>query len=107
MRDELTRYNQLLESRTIDIPDLTANRIPSISGGRDIIIDPSNKFVRRIFNNGSWLDGGRFYGSWWQRIPKKWRERIRIDMSPVVEIDYSGLHIVILYALRGIDYWDP
>ena len=31
----------------------------------------SNKFVRRIFNNGTFEEGGRFYGGWWQRI--RWK----------------------------------
>ena len=50
-------------------------------------------------------EGGRYYGGWWQQIPKEWRQEIRIGNTPTVEIDYSGLHIVILYALEGIDYW--
>jgi hypothetical protein len=51
---------------------------------------------------GRW---GRYYGGWWQSIPREWREYIRIDGSPVVEIDYSGLHIILLYGLEQIDYW--
>jgi hypothetical protein len=61
---------------------------------------------RRIFSGGSWKSGGRFYGGWWQRLPGKWRQRIRIiDDEPIVELDYSGLHIIMLYAIEGIDYW--
>ena len=33
-----------------------------------------------------------------------WGE-IRIDGKPVIEYDYSGMHIVLLYALKGINYW--
>jgi hypothetical protein len=65
----------------------------------------SRKFVRRIFNNATWDDGGRFYGGWWQRLPKEWRNKITIFGLPTHEIDYSGLHIVIMYAMEGIDYW--
>lgn len=65
----------------------------------------NHKFVRRVFNNGTWDDGGRYYGGFWQTLPKEWRKRIRIGGSMVAEIDYSGLHIVLLYALAGIDYW--
>nr|WP_319396329.1 hypothetical protein [uncultured Desulfobacter sp.] len=62
-------------------------------------------FTRRIFNNGSWSQGGRFYGGWWQRLPKEMRKQILIEGKSVIEIDFSGLHIVLLYALEGIDYW--
>jgi hypothetical protein len=105
MRRDLTAYNNLLRTTFIDIPFYPATGIPTKSGTRHIFIDRTNKFVRRIFNNGSWDAGGRFYGGWWQRIPKEWREKIKINGLPVVEIDYSGLHIVILYATEGIDYW--
>ena len=33
-------------------------------------IDVTQKRLRRIFNNGSFQQGGRFYGGWWQNIPK-------------------------------------
>ena len=33
-----------------------------------------------------------------------WR-KIYIMGMPTVEIDYSGLHIVFLYALENLDYW--
>ena len=61
--------------------------------------------MRRVFNNAKWEEGGRFYGGWWQTLPKKWRKRITILGFPTHEIDYSGLHIAILYAREGIDYW--
>lgn len=48
--------------------------------------------LRRIFNRGSFLFGGRFYGAAWQQMPKVWRNRILIDGEPVVELDYGSLH---------------
>src|SRR5690606_27759980 len=65
---------------------------------------------KRIFSNGTWDSGGRFYGGWWQQIPNSkaggaWRRKIYINGNPTVEVDYSGLHIVLLYALKRIDYW--
>lgn len=110
MREDLTAYNNLLHYSFIDIPDAPGQRIPRKAGrGEDgpryIRIGDEYKFVRRIFNNGSWLQGGRYAGGWWQCIPKAWRERIRINNLPTSEVDYSNLHIVLLYALAGIDYW--
>ena len=64
------------------------------------------KFVRRIFNNGTFDDGGRFYGGWWQRIDGSYRKDIRMNNVPTVEIDYSSLHVILAYAMVGDDYWD-
>jgi len=105
MRDELYAYNNLLRRTFIDIPHFPERGVFSGKKRRATKIDRSKKFVRRIFIRDSWDTGGRFYGGWWQRLPSKWRERIRINDEPVVELDYSGLHIVMLYALEGIDYW--
>jgi len=45
--------------------------------------------------------GGRFYGGWWQFIPKKYRVHITINYLPTVEVDYSGLHPYMMYHLSG------
>ena len=68
-------------------------------------ITQKDKFVRRIFNNSRWDQGGRFYGGWWQRCPKEYREKIEFDGVGGLEVDFSGMHIVILYAQEGINYW--
>jgi hypothetical protein len=106
MRKELYAYNNLLRRTFIDIRHFPKKGVLSRSGKRRIKFNRNEKFVRRIFNNKSWEDGGRFYGGFWQRLPKDWRVKIALNNSPIVEIDYSGLHIVILYAQQGIDYWE-
>ena len=105
MRNDLYEYNNLIRVNHFDIPNYPIEGAYSKSEQRKIKINHSDKFVRRIFNNKSWYQGGRYYGGWWQQIPKEWRQEIRIGNTPTVEIDYSGLHIVILYAIQGIDYW--
>ena len=107
MRKALTAYNALLDKTVITLPEAPEDGIPTSSGNRNIKIDHHDKFVRRIFNNGSFDEGGRFYGGWWQRIPGDWRVKISMDGAKEgsVEVDYSGLHIVLLYALQGLDYW--
>ena len=57
----------------------------------------------RVFNNGTYENGGRFYGGWWQRIPSEYRNRITINWHPVSEIDYSSMQPAILYAMKGLD----
>ena len=105
MRKNVYAYNNLLRRTFIDIPHIPKKGIPTRSKKRKIRIDLTQKFVARIFNNDSFQEGGRYWGGWWQRLSSKWRKRIRINDRKVVEIDYSGIHIVMLYALKGIDYW--
>ena len=76
MRREITAYNNLLRQTFVDVPFFDRlNR----SRASPVTIDWYDKFVRRIFNNASWEDGGRYYGGWWQRLPKVWRKLIAID----------------------------
>ena len=108
MSKELCAYNNLLRKSFIDIPDFPKDGLKTRNPNRNITVnfeDENHKFVRRVFNDGSLKSGGRYYGGWWQRLSPEWRQQIRIDGKPVVEYDYSGMHIVLLYALRGIDYW--
>ena len=107
MRKELGKYNALINATTIEIPGLDGEVIEGIDGRYGHLVNYPENRIRRIFNNGTWSEGGRYYGGWWQSIPGKIRRQIRIDNSsnPCSEIDYSGLHIIMLYAIEGIDYW--
>jgi len=60
----------------------------------------------RVFNNGSITDGGRFYGGCWQQFNEGERGSLTINGAVVEELDFKGLHIRMLYALRGIDLGD-
>ncbi|PKN67583.1 MAG: hypothetical protein CVU57_02455 [Deltaproteobacteria bacterium HGW-Deltaproteobacteria-15] len=74
-------------------------------------IDFTQTQLHRVFNNFSWSQGGRFYGGWWQRVPREYRDKIRINGQYVVELDYSALHPSILYAWEKLEppkedlYW--
>ena len=116
MRKDLYAYNNLLRRTFIDIAFFPPKGIPvktKKDSGKPKYhrINRADKFVRRIFNNGNWDEGGRFYGGWWQRVPGKrkvgvaWRAGISINGNRTGELDYSGLHIVLLYLLKGVDYW--
>jgi hypothetical protein len=66
-------------------------------------LDFTNKQLHRVFNQSSFDKGGRFYGPWWQSIPKEYRKYIDINHGSTVELDYSGHHVRILYALQGLE----
>jgi hypothetical protein len=106
-RKLLQAYNKLLSQTHIDISDLEKPVIEIGNGKKKmkLQITQKDKLVRRIFNNSRWDQGGRFYGGWWQRCPKEHREKIEFDGIRGLEVDFSGMHIVILYAQEGINYW--
>ncbi len=56
----------------------------------------------RIFNNSSFEQGGRFFDHWSQMIKSGQRRFIKIDGKDTVELDYSCLHITMLYGLEGL-----
>mgnify|MGYP001234392864 FL=1 len=105
LRQDMCAYNNLIRRTFIAIPYFPKKGIQTRNNKRRIRINHSKNFIRRIFNDGSFKRGGRYYGGWWTRLPSSWRKRIRINDHKVVEVDYSGIHIVMLYALKGIDYW--
>ncbi len=108
-RTDLKRINSaFVLSKVVLSESLEANSelADAIDAGR--IPDLTAKKLHRVFNNNSWEQGGRFYGAWWIAAPKRLRQHIQIGdengVMPAVEIDFSGIHIDLLYAKHGIDY---
>ena len=66
-------------------------------------IDLSRRTLSRIFANNSWQEGGRFYGGWWQGVPKEYRPYITIDGKRTVEYDYAQINPHIAYAQVGAE----
>lgn len=108
MRRVLKKYNDLLARTHIDLDYL---QVPVLVLGNKkrfhrLEINQQSKTVRRVFNEGRFDKGGRFYGGWWQRCPSELRPHIVMDGVLTEEVDFSGLHIVLLYARREINYWE-
>ncbi|MDA0319043.1 MAG: hypothetical protein O3A90_07110 [Proteobacteria bacterium] len=65
-------------------------------------VNPQDRYLRRIFNNGSFDQGGRLYGGFWQKMTSEERaEHIRINQDAVVECDYGQMSLLLLYAEAG------
>ena len=100
MRARLRRYNQLLGKSSITLNKATPSQ--------DVIQIPdfSQTFTYRVFNDGKWNRGGRFYGGWWLNIPSEERQHILINREATVEFDFCNQALVLLYAMEGIHYGD-
>lgn len=98
MRSNLRRLNNLLEATDIGLARQTSP-----------LIDFDDKYsgektdLYRIFNEGSFEQGGRFYGGWWQHARRYLRPFITINGEPTVEADFKGLHPAILFAKAKLD----
>ncbi|WP_171170400.1 hypothetical protein [Ruegeria sp. HKCCA0370] len=64
----------------------------------DLAFSENAKYMRRIFNNGKFEQGGRFHGGWWQYVRKHVRRTVRINGEETVEVDYRGFNPAVLLA---------
>jgi len=100
-RSNLQRINKCLlghwadlELRDSELPIL-ADRITKHETKEPI--DFSQRTLVRIFSNGSFKEGGRFYRGWWQNVPSEYRKYITIDEKRTAEVDFSQLNPHLLY----------
>jgi hypothetical protein len=66
-------------------------------------IDFSKRILKRIFSNGRFDHGGRFYRAWWHNVPSEYRKYITIDGKRTCEYDYSQLNPHMVYFLVDKD----
>jgi hypothetical protein len=69
-------------------------------------LETFNRYLGRIFNDGTFDHGGRLYGGWWQYVPGWLRKlnRITIDGEETVELDFSCMSLRMLHHLNGSNY---
>jgi hypothetical protein len=103
MRRRLEEINEALSAADLELYAPTVKHDGMLLRvGNDHVLYPAMRTLYRIFNRGSFSNGGRFYGTWWQQIPKKIRPRLLIDGEPTIEHDYPQLHPNMLYAEIGV-----
>jgi hypothetical protein len=66
------------------------------------VLPPVIFSVTRIFNDGSYDRGGRYYSTA-QGFKSQLRLHLKIDNEPVMEVDYRGLHPSLLYQRAGLE----
>lgn len=108
-RANLEQINQFIEQHLINLEinddqekELSSRLRNREEDGKDKYLDFSNTRLRRIFNNSSFEQGARLYGGFWQQIPKEYRALITINDKRTIQLDYSGMHFIIMYANKGL-----
>jgi hypothetical protein len=111
MRNRLERINTKLAKAKIALAisdsqhrELIKHLGKRRSQGDCRVLNFTRVALHRVFNNArtEFDHGGRFYGGWWQSVPRSFRKYITIDGRSTVELDYSGHHIRMLYAEAGL-----
>ena len=112
MRENLAIINEAISSEwyDIEIDNEEMSKLQSLllskerkEQGKEYTVDFSQRLLYRIFNDVNLETGGRFYGGWWQNIPKTYRSKLIVDGKRMVEFDYSNLHPTILYRQEGLE----
>jgi hypothetical protein len=92
--------NEMNRSARIELgTDADLYRYERKDGGAQTIY-LGRKEYHRVFT-WDFSKGGRFYGPFWQGLPKSERDTLTIDGEPVEENDFPMLHAVLLYGLLG------
>jgi hypothetical protein len=101
MRREIRQLNEAFASVSFNL------EAPDVAWHGDVVrldgeyVLPTKTSGYRVFN-GEWGLGGRYYGPFWQNLPKLRRAQLTIDGTGVVEHDFAQLHPRLLYAHLGL-----
>jgi hypothetical protein len=95
MRGQVARINKWLAAANIELVNDTGS-FPIGDDGMPIAV--FRRSVYRIFNNGSWQEGGRLWGGFWMSMKRAERSRMRINGEPITDVDYQQLYPRLAYA---------
>ncbi len=113
MADNVATYNSFAQEHWVDllVPDDVLATLQGAANDDDEHEEEDRytaldlllqRDLYRVFNNGTFDEGGRFYGGWWQNVPRQHRQWLTIDWWPTAEVDFSNMQIVMLYAMEGM-----
>ena len=104
MRNDLLLINKCLKAHYPDIRIRDDEWLPLqqrlMADPRKQPIDLTRRKLVRIFSEGRFDRGGRFYQGWWQNVPSEYRPFITIAGKKTCEYDFSQLTPHMVYFLR-------
>lgn len=93
-RGQIQRINDWLEQADIEFQPI---------GDMEREVDPTDRRLVRIFNNGSFEQGGRLYGGFWQSLSNQQRLKgITINEDSVASLDFGQMASRIMYGMVGV-----
>ncbi len=109
-QEQLDNFNEHIGKfeYSIEFDTITAEYCSYNDLGREISqgkvqIDRRHLELGRVFGDGRWDRGGRFYHSLIQDIRPCHRHLIRIDGQEVEHLDFSSQHLTFAYHLSGLE----
>ena len=104
MRDNLLLINKCLKAHYPDIRIRDDEWFPLqeriMADPKKQPIDLTRRTLVRIFSEGRFDRGGRFYRGWWQNVPSEYRPYITRAGKKTCEYDFSQLNPHMVYFLR-------
>jgi len=105
---DLRAYNKYLSKQCISL-DVTDEQLGIIEAkisnkSSKTELNPRNVQLYRSFSMNNYNYGGRLYGGFWQTVPPAFRPHILINNKRTGELDYSGMSIIIIYALLDKEF---
>ena len=104
MRDNLLLINKCLKAHYPDIRIRDDEWLPLqeriMADPKKQPIDLTRRTLVRVFSEGRFDRGGRFYRGWWQNVPSEYRPYITIAGKKTCEYDFSQLNPHMVYFLR-------
>ena len=101
IRFEETEETAAMRARLMAANSLRASCVFSFDGPEPEGLHMGDVHLYRVFNNGRWDHGGRFYRGWWSMLGKIDRSRILIDGEETVELDFGAIHPRMCFHLLG------
>jgi len=81
-----------------------------VPGKMDVMAEKETHFANRTYTRrfvkSNLKLGGRFYGPYWQTLPKRYRKLIKINGKEVIELDYNAMHLHLLYSKLNKSLYD-
>jgi hypothetical protein len=108
-RKEVQRINEVLRNARVKLATGDDGRAICFTDD-DQPVDPTRRAVRRIFNNGSWHEGGRLFDGFWETMRREDRfEFLRIcttanpDGERIANVDFGQLFPTLAYRRASSD----
>jgi hypothetical protein len=101
IREDVLEQNELLRTTVVmlDHVDWALDNHGLYRNDANRVVNPTRLELHRVYNNGDWEQGGRWYGGWWQGLGSQHRASLRIGGSCVVEEDFAACHLRLAYAM--------